>query len=409
MLYFILAALAIALVIGTFGFAFDERSVQVFQGALKYAQEHQDVVFRDFTTEERQNMEIGGTPPWTGRADGMLVVFGHNNDPEDTADWLLSGGVPVVNVAADFFDRRIPIVIPNAQQVAAAAAKHLAACGCQRFLHIGIKDRAEHSRMGDSFVEAARSMGLPVDRYDLSLSEVRLPEDKFVSKSHAGLLKLLRRPRRPVGVWVSANEYVTRAVASLCEARGLSIPHEVAPICTGNTLAAFGRRPTLASIDVDHESRGYRAAELVVGLVAGKRRPRKPIRLPIKRLIPRKSTGFPRKPEETLARALELMRSGACHGATINDIAKFLQINRTTLMRQFHQHLGRSPAEEIRRLRLSRARKLLSHTEFSISEIAAQVGFAEVAAFSSFFHKHMGQYPKEYRQSLKSSADQEIA
>jgi transcriptional regulator GlxA family with amidase domain len=64
----------------------------------------------------------------------------------------------------------------------------------------------------------------------------------------------------------------------------------------------------------------------------------------------------------------------------------------------FKQHLGRSVADEIGRLRRQRAQQLLASTDHAASEIAAQVGFASLLHLRRNFQRHTGLSPREWRQ-----------
>ena len=68
-----------------------------------------------------------------------------------------------------------------------------------------------------------------------------------------------------------------------------------------------------------------------------------------------------------------------------------------TLARLFKQHLNRSVAGEISRLRRQRAQQLLASTGRSASEIAAEVGFASLLHLRRNLQRHTGLSPREWR------------
>ena len=57
-----------------------------------------------------------------------------------------------------------------------------------------------------------------------------------------------------------------------------------------------------------------------------------------------------------------------------------------------------TPLQEIRRVRLERAKSLLRETRLSIGRIAVMVGFEEQAAFGKFFRQQTELSPREYRE-----------
>lgn len=64
---------------------------------------------------------------------------------------------------------------------------------------------------------------------------------------------------------------------------------------------------------------------------------------------------------------------------------------------------GISPVELLRDMRLREARRLLTTTELSISEIAYEAGFSTPAYFTKCFSEAYGQTPSELRDSLSGS------
>ncbi|EXJ17076.1 transcriptional regulator, AraC family [Imhoffiella purpurea] len=82
-------------------------------------------------------------------------------------------------------------------------------------------------------------------------------------------------------------------------------------------------------------------------------------------------------------------------------IASHLGVSRATLDRLLSARLGCSSRELIYRSRLARARALLAHTECSITEVAAECGFASPSHLASRFRVAEGCSPRRYRARLR--------
>ncbi|NKN34612.1 helix-turn-helix transcriptional regulator [Marichromatium bheemlicum] len=82
-------------------------------------------------------------------------------------------------------------------------------------------------------------------------------------------------------------------------------------------------------------------------------------------------------------------------------IAAHLGVSCATLDRLLRTRLGCSPRELIYRSRLARARALLAHTECSITEVAAECGFASPSHLASRFRVAEGCSPRRYRARLR--------
>lgn len=83
---------------------------------------------------------------------------------------------------------------------------------------------------------------------------------------------------------------------------------------------------------------------------------------------------------------------------TVFQIARATGVSESHLRRICHQNLGLSLGRFVRRVRISHACKLLTTTEGSVTEIAANSGFASLYSFSRTFKKETGLSPLKYRQ-----------
>ena len=84
-------------------------------------------------------------------------------------------------------------------------------------------------------------------------------------------------------------------------------------------------------------------------------------------------------------------------------LASALGIGYSTFRHSFKQQTGISPAQFQNSIRISRAQDLLSSTDLSVSEIAAQTGFETVYYFSRHFKQKTGLTPKAYHAQSQRS------
>ena len=92
----------------------------------------------------------------------------------------------------------------------------------------------------------------------------------------------------------------------------------------------------------------------------------------------------------------------------VNDVAKYIGINRSYLTNIFKKKMGVSPQEYLLQYRLSRGCKLLLETRLSIQEIAQKIGYENPLTFSKMFKSVYGVSPRNYRmQEGNISAPQE--
>ncbi|MCF6175853.1 MAG: AraC family transcriptional regulator [Victivallaceae bacterium] len=81
----------------------------------------------------------------------------------------------------------------------------------------------------------------------------------------------------------------------------------------------------------------------------------------------------------------------------VDELAKRLQVNRSTLFRVFKQRFGMSPKSYIDKLRFELACKLLKKSSNTIKEVSYACGFEGQHYFSLAFRKRFGMSPTQYR------------
>ncbi len=82
---------------------------------------------------------------------------------------------------------------------------------------------------------------------------------------------------------------------------------------------------------------------------------------------------------------------------SVEDLARLEGYNVNYYTDWFRSRTGMSPALYLRRVRIRRAKELLSRTAFSLSEIAVMVGYGSNAAFTRAFRSVTGNTPISYR------------
>ena len=81
-------------------------------------------------------------------------------------------------------------------------------------------------------------------------------------------------------------------------------------------------------------------------------------------------------PDAYLAKALDMVRKDLSVARTIDDIAKELRISKRSLEMKANLVLGNTLKNEIIRIRLNEAVRLVSNTSMPLSEVAEKCGSA---------------------------------
>lgn len=86
----------------------------------------------------------------------------------------------------------------------------------------------------------------------------------------------------------------------------------------------------------------------------------------------------------------------------IAQVAENLKLDRSYFSHLFTEHMKLSPQQYLINVRMQKAQTLLEQSDYTISEIAAQVGYNDCAAFSRIFKRYIDMTPSDYRKKIAS-------
>ena len=95
--------------------------------------------------------------------------------------------------------------------------------------------------------------------------------------------------------------------------------------------------------------------------------------------------------------AIEYMTKNYPRRIRIGALAQEIGIHRSHLAAVFLRNVGLSPQDFLLRLRMERARFLLTQTDMAVQDAAAAVGYDDPLAFSRAFRRYSGKSPSTYR------------
>ena len=102
--------------------------------------------------------------------------------------------------------------------------------------------------------------------------------------------------------------------------------------------------------------------------------------------------------EQAVGRVIESMRDNLGEQLTIDDMAKTALFSKFHFTRIFQRATGVSPGRFLSAMRLQEAKRLLTSTSLTVTEISHRVGYTSVGTFSSRFRNSVGVSPTTYRQ-----------
>lgn len=112
---------------------------------------------------------------------------------------------------------------------------------------------------------------------------------------------------------------------------------------------------------------------------------------------------------ESLRGIMELMRKNIDEPLTLVELADLSGVSRRQMERLFHSHLDSSPSRYYLELRLNHARRLLTQTNESITNVALASGFVSTSHFSNCYKDAFGISPSATRAKSPSKTSPSVA
>jgi LacI family transcriptional regulator len=339
--------------------------------------------------EEHLELPVG----WQG--EGVIARVGS----ERMARQLLAQRLPVVNVSgievagADF-----PRVTTDLVASAQLAAEHLLQRGFRHFAYFSLVGLSYVTTHQNAFVTAVTRGGGDFAAFAVKPQAGAEPDWRLDLAKLCAWVKALPKPVA-ILCW---NASGAREVVMGCQAAGLHVPEEVAVLSQADddVLCEAAQIP-ISGIRVAADTIGYQAAGLLDRLMRGAKPPRKPLAIAPLSIVQRQSTDTLAIRDPVMVKALSYIRHQAILPVGVVDVARHAGVSRRGLERRFMEQLQRTPAAEMRRFQLDRARQLLAETDLPMSQVAEKTGFGSQAYFAAVFRVHFRQSPRQFRREAK--------
>ena len=111
----------------------------------------------------------------------------------------------------------------------------------------------------------------------------------------------------------------------------------------------------------------------------------------------------------TVERALGLIAAGALDNNSVEALAARLGVGARHLARLFGTHIGASPSQVAKTLRVQRAKRLLDGTGLAVAEVAARAGFTSAPRMAAAFSQLYGVAPTALRRRNAADTRRSVA
>jgi LacI family transcriptional regulator len=308
---------------------------------------------------------------------------------------LRSKKIPVVNVSSiELPEADFPRVCTDLNASARLAADHFLDRGFRHFAYFSLSGLSYVARHQQAFVEAVKTAG--GDFASLTVKSQAGAEPDW----RLDLLKLgawVKSLPKPIGI-LCWNASSAREIVFACQEVGLQVPEEVAVLSqSDDDVLCEVPQVQISGVRAAANVVGFQAARLLERLMRGNKPPRQPLLIKPLSITARQSTDCLALQDPALVKALGFIRLQATLPVLVSDVARHAGVSRRVLERKFLEVLRRTPAQELRRHQLDRARQLLIETDLPMSDVAEKSGFGSQAYLSAVFSKCFQQSPLCFR------------
>ncbi len=311
------------------------------------------------------------------------------------ANTLHEQGIPLVDLHGGAREMALPLLGPDNRAISIEAFEHLVACGLEHFAFVG-EPTGQHvyaDQRREAFQQIVHEQGKQIFVYASQLSGKSVTQ----WEKHQQLADWLESLPKPLGV-MCCHDALGPQVLEACRIAELDVPSEVAVVGVDNDEFLCGLAiPSLSSVDINPERIGYEAALLLDKMICGEKEPTEPRVFPPQGVIARQSTDLVACEDPRIAEAVRLIQQQAHSYLRVSDIERHLGISRSLLNRLFKQVVGRSPKQEILRIQIETAKRMLIDSDVPVYAICDHVGFRETKYFIAVFRKFTGMTPRAYR------------
>ncbi len=381
-------------------------TLPVFGGVVDYMRTHKlwRLVTENDSYGEMERIKIG--EGWQGN--GLILYRASHTELAD----FKKRGLAVVLLSTEGEDAGYPRILPDNHAAGKLAAEHLLSLGHREFAFLG---RGETLYREEEYAPGMRRYA----RERLAGFKEALHEAGYEPKSHylpgfplwekntwqdveAAIREFLLTLPAPTGLF-AVDDALGAAVLSTAEKMEIKIPSELSVIGFGNDLQyCHTTLPALSSIAYPAREAGYLAAHHIARQLDNTPIESDIPRIPVSSVFQRESSDMIAIDDDKIMQIIQWIRLRAPHEAIqVSDIAKHFGSSLGSLRSRFRKHVGHTPKDEIKRVRLEHLRRLLLDQQLSLAEITESMQFSSPHEMSRFFLHETGERPTTYRERCR--------
>lgn len=308
---------------------------------------------------------------------------------------LLQANIPVVDLAHACRKFEVPRVLPDNAAIGEMAAMYFRNRGFKRLAGIDVRGDWVSLERLQAFARAAQKSGLAATI--ISSGHRKFSVGNPGPELFAWVSTQLQGLTYPTGVFCCNDDHA-RYVMNVALQCGLQVPEDVAVLGVDCDPMVCDFTPvSLSSIDSNLYQLGYQGVALLHKIIHGGSPSSNPVLIPPVHVVTRKSTDLFAVEDPHTAAILKYIHAHFLEKISAEDAISTVPRSRSESYLRFKQEVGRSVGQEILRLRLKEAARLLMKSDEKLYSIAITCGFSTPNAFCHAFKAHMGITPGEFR------------
>lgn len=335
--------------------------------------------------------------PFNWPGDGAITSYGPTLGP-----FIDSLDMPKVDVSIAKMPGTVPRVIIDNEQISRLAAEHFLKRGFHHFAFFRWPVVEVNTIRHDAFRSSLLAHGVPAE----NLHVIRQPSARVLrdwAAHEQAILEQLEKLPRPLAVF-TGQDNLGATLIEVCVRNGIHVPEEISVLGVDNIeFLCDCLAVPMSSVDTRLEELGFQAAQQLQRLLDGEiTNDEPPLLIPPGRTVNRRSTEVLAVPHPGVAKALRLMRAAFGTPMTLEDVCEHVGMSKRGLEKAFRTHLQRSPAAELRRIRIDHAKRMLTETDTKIEAIALDCGYCNSSNLSLAFKRDTKLSPRAYRQKFRN-------
>jgi LacI family transcriptional regulator len=224
-----------------------------------------------------------------------------------------------------------------------------------------------------------------------------------VATGYESIKKWIADLPRPVGILAGCDGW-GNILSTCARSLGLRVPEDVAIVGVDDEWTTCEiTDPPLSSVAIPWELIGRTAAQLAGDAVAGRTTAHRPTMVQPLGVTARRSSDVLAVADPDVAAALATILAHAGRPLTVSQILRAIPTTQRHLEQQFKKVVGRKMIDEIRRVHVEHAKRLLSGTDLPMPMVARKSGFSSSSKLGIAFRRETETTPTEFRRRYRLS------